>query len=958
MADKIYYSRGRDVYDTAPEQRCAENEDQFIEQLITDTATAKKQQYFCAAMESGENPRGNNPKEKYPEKFQGIKNWRLSALAAKRRFVSFDCDSFDSSKTFDALISYLQKTFKGVLYTTFNYTADAPRCRFVILLDSEVDRIAGIHVCQMIANEIETAIQQIAEDDLISEWKPAIGWDESVYRAEQQCYLPIVNAVRRKTKSGEDVTDAIIHRLDGESAKVTQYLVIPPLVPEATLRPVKQHYDSDSDLDLDRWFEVDEHTLADLRDALFSPVMRTISEGGRQNWQRVIAALGSLKNTPYEDSAYQLALEWSEAGGAAFDVEHFEATWDTSRADLTSYKWIFSQASSLGWENPQTLRPYLAQEKVGFYMTEDGLMKNVQEGKGKSKAIETRKISAPFSVLGLTRDVYSGNWGKLISFKDKDRETKQFIVPDEQLHKPGSDIPHQLTGLGFWINTNMSRDLLGYLNIATSKERITLATSTGWFNAHLFVLPESTIGNSTSKVMYQLSGHKKSERSQLAQSGSLEDWQKHISSKCVGNTRLAFSLSVSFAAPLLNVLGLDGGVFSLKGASTKGKSTAQHVAASVWGSGATTGGYSHSCNTTLVGIEVLATAHNDLPLILDELKSVNPKLVGQVAYMLALGQGKARGTKDVTLRETLQWRTLVLASSEDAFESYLKASGESVAAGQQARFVDIPAIVSDETGVFDTLHGLGMAKEFADSLNALTTKYYGCAGIAWLEKLTASSRSELFDRLRELIAQFKERYRPEDAESQLDRVLERFALCAAAGELETEWGITGWNTGEALCCTGECFKAYVDGRGTTGDLEAVNGIARLCLYLSTHGESRFRSSSNSVGNMPIFDGYITSSAGESVNLSDFSNESTPDDDPPPSRIYWVTPEALKERALDGCNFDMTLAALHKKGAIVDVTEVIDKNGKPRTIYNPKKRAPLGYSDQRRFYRIDADKLFE
>ncbi len=265
--------------------------------------------------------------------------------------------------------------------------------------------------------------------------------------------------------------------------------------------------------------------------------------------------------------------------------------------------------------------------------------------------------------------------------------------------------------------------------------------------------------------------------------------------------------------------------------------------------------------------------------------------------------------------------------------------------------MDIPAIVSDENGVFDTLHGLGTAKEFADSLNALTTKYYGCAGIAWLEKLTASSRSELIDRLRELITQFKKTYRPEDAGSQLDRVLERFALCAAAGELATEWSITGWNTGEGLRCVGECFKAYVDSRGTTGDLEAVNGIERLSVYLSTYGEHRFRSSSDSGGHITIFDGYITLAAGESVDLADFNNESIPDNDPPPSRIYWVTPEALKERALDGCNFDMTLAALHKKGVLVGVTEEIDKNGKLRTVYNPRKYAPFGYTGRHRFYLI-------
>lgn len=40
---------------------------------------------------------------------------------------------------------------------------------------------------------------------------------------------------------------------------------------------------------------------------------------------------------------------------------------------------------------------------------------------------------------------------------------------------------------------------------------------------------------------------------------------------------------MALSAPLLDVLGVDGGVFSLKGPSSKGKSTAQHTAASVWG---------------------------------------------------------------------------------------------------------------------------------------------------------------------------------------------------------------------------------------------------------------------------------------------------------------------------------------------------------------------------------------
>ncbi|HGJ5881295.1 MAG TPA: DUF927 domain-containing protein [Arsenophonus nasoniae] len=949
MTNKIYYSRGAHRYDTPPEQRCAENEDQFIEQLLSDTASAKYLQYFCAPMNSGEHPRSKDPKEKNPERFEGIKNWRLQQLAANRRFISFDCDEFDSPKTFNALVEYLKQRFKGFLYTTFNYTQECPRCRFVLLLDTEVSREEGLQLCYAVENDIDKGLSSLARSQTSTNWNPCIKWDSSVYLAEQQCYLPIKGAICKKTKTGQPVTDAIAYKFKGDLVNVTEYLSRE--FDKETPLPRKYSSHSDDEANLDRWFEVDEYTLSDLRDALFFPPMIAISNGGRSEWQKIIAGLGSLKDTPYEDEAYQLALSWSEAGEEAFEQTHFDETWHTSRADLTSYKAVFAKAARLGWINPQILRPYLDLKKVGLYMTEEGLKQNIEEGTGKNKTIVAKNITAHFSIIGLTRDAYSDNWGKLITFKDRDDELKQFVVPDEQLHKQGSDIPQRLANLGLWININKSRVLLEYLNVTSAKERITLADTTGWFCHHTFVLPDKTLGRTDKKIMYRMAGRKKTENSQLSQKGTLEDWQQHIASKCRGNTRLLFSVCVALAAPLLDILGVDGGVFSLKGASTKGKSTAQHVAASVWGSGATTGGYSHSCNTSLVGIEVLATAHNDLPLILDELKSANPKLVGQIAYMLALGQGKVRGTKEVTLRDTLQWRTLVLASSEDDFENYLKIAGEPIAAGQQARFVDIPAIVSDKLGVFDTIHGVDDAKTFADSLNSLTTQYYGTAGIYWLEKLTHAERSTLIAKLTTFISAFKKQYRPENASSQLDRVLERFALCAAAGELAIESGVVKWKAEECIWGVGECFNSYVEERGTVGDLESVNGINQLIGYLSTYKESRFRHV-GSPSALSIFDGYyIASMEGENSLADGFGETERVSND----SVYWITPDALKNRILANCNLEMTLAELYRIGALIDARATTDAKGRYKIEYNPRVRDPFDRT-RRRYYRIDEEKL--
>ncbi|EKT61331.1 hypothetical protein [Providencia sneebia] len=224
MSNPIYYSRGRDKFDITPEQRCAEDEDDFINKILSDTARAKYQQYFCAPLNTGEHPRGQAPKEKYPEKFQGTKHWRLALLAAKRRFISFDCDSFDSPKTYQALIAHLQKHYKGLLYTTFNYTEEAPRCRFVLMLDSEVDRNQGKLVCEAVANEIDNTLLSLAEQLGDDTWNPIIGWDKAVYLAEQQCYLPIANPLNKEIKPGVPVTDAVTYKFDGELVNVSECL--------------------------------------------------------------------------------------------------------------------------------------------------------------------------------------------------------------------------------------------------------------------------------------------------------------------------------------------------------------------------------------------------------------------------------------------------------------------------------------------------------------------------------------------------------------------------------------------------------------------------------------------------------------------------------------------------------------------------------------------------------------
>lgn len=63
---------------------------------------------------------------------------------------------------------------------------------------------------------------------------------------------------------------------------------------------------------------------------------------------------------------------------------------------------------------------------------------------------------------------------------------------------------------------------------------------------------------------------------------------------------------------------------------------------------------------------------------------------------------------------------------------------------------------------------------------------------------------------------------------------QRFALLAAAGELATYFGVTGWNPGDALAGVRQCFESWLE----THDDEENQMINAVRLVLETHGQTR------------------------------------------------------------------------------------------------------------------------
>lgn len=78
-----------------------------------------------------------------------------------------------------------------------------------------------------------------------------------------------------------------------------------------------------------------------------------------------------------------------------------------------------------------------------------------------------------------------------------------------------------------------------------------------------------------------------------------------------------------------------------------------------------------------------------------------------------------------------------------------------------------------------------------------------------------------------------------DADGQVKRVCERFALIAYAGELATKYNLTDWPEGEAVKAAQICFAAWIKHRGGIG-CDEHNALLKQVKNIFETNDSRFQ----------------------------------------------------------------------------------------------------------------------
>ncbi|UWH27510.1 DUF927 domain-containing protein [Aeromonas veronii] len=469
---------------------------------------------------------------------------------------------------------------------------------------------------------------------------------------------------------------------------------------------------------------------------------------------------------------------------------------------------------------------------AGFEIRGDRLCVWEQVGRGDDSRQELVSISSPVRVLAETSDEHGRGYGRLLEWQDSAGRARQWAMPVRSLvPRNGEEVFAALLDAGLpFISLDHKRKLAAYLMACQPERRITCVERTGW-HGRAYVLPQGSIGPDAEGVILQTAGYAAND---FTERGSLSEWQQGVAGLAVGNSRLCFALSLAFAAPLLSLVGMEGGGFHFKGESTDGKTTIMKAAASVYGNPER---YSQTWRATGNSIEGLASRRNDALLCLDELGELDGREAGQVAYMLANGQGKGRSRQDGELRERKAWRLLFLSTGELSLEDHAASAGQRTQAGMEVRTIQIPSDTGHH-GAFEWLHGMDSGRTFADTLKANADHQHGTTFRTYVEALAGDLEAHS-ERLRAEIKRLAAELTPQGAGNQVGRAINRFALVAAAGELATRLGVTGWPEGEAIRAVRVCLKAWLAERGHLGNKEDAATLAQIRAFMRAHQYTRF-----------------------------------------------------------------------------------------------------------------------
>lgn len=258
----------------------------------------------------------------------------------------------------------------------------------------------------------------------------------------------------------------------------------------------------------------------------------------------------------------------------------------------------------------------------------------------------------------------------------------------------------------------------------TNMERIPLrwcSQTMGWHRnkwTEGFLLGEHWIGETRGRVLFRSDNPGSQELALgIVASGSLDKWRHGIELASAYPFPMA-AVYGAFASPLLHILERPNFGIDLSGETSRGKTTAIRLAASVFGppDPSRRGSMLGTWDLTPTGLERVAGVRGDLPLLIDDSMQANStNQVRRIVYNVCSGRGRIRGSSG-GLQVTPAFRTVFVTTGEHPLTGLVNEGGG------HARIVEL----------WGQPFGDGNQQELVHELTGIVSKNYGEAGMKFI----------------------------------------------------------------------------------------------------------------------------------------------------------------------------------------------------------------------------------
>ena len=429
-------------------------------------------------------------------------------------------------------------------------------------------------------------------------------------------------------------------------------------------------------------------------------------------------------------------------------------------------------------------------------------------------------------------------WQVHYIFKDFDGNTHQISAPVEDLHTSPRTVVRTFLSNGLRLVPGMAKMLIVFLVNYLPRERMLRVLKSGWLeNQWIYVQNQWVAGDIDESVHFKPEKNSPSIASMYTR-GTLKQWIKKVAVPLVGNPVAMFCLLFAFLGPLLKLIGMEGGGYSLVGASSVGKTTGEQIASSVHANGTSPASdperaYIQTWNLTSNAIEGVAAAHSDSLIVLDDIGLYAGNDIGSDLFLLAGGKGKGTMDSHRRLKQSSSWRGSILSSGELPMLEAIQRKGGRAQAGMLIRMIDIPVsnmLPNPPEGI--------SSSEFSNYLKDACSKYFGTAARAFIKFLVEALKDDekhVINSLRNTFNEFTKEMTPSNVTPIQERGIRRFAAVRLAGHAAVEAGILPYSLDEVDECVAEVMDTWLKYRPTVTDVQRC--IVVLQDFLVRNGAS-------------------------------------------------------------------------------------------------------------------------